>query len=139
MREPKARAFHFYLVFVYIHKCPQRNWIEAYRSGNGKWHCGKTSFDRSVFPLASALADMISEIDYGWRLDPHNHALLPFDKYITGIVDTLPVPLACPNDFHLASLFFQVCANMFIPPAMGKGHMSYMSIACELTSEPKHN
>ena len=58
--------------------------------------------------MASALADIIDEIDYTWRLDPHNHALPPFDKYITGIVDTCPVPLACPADFHHASLYFQV-------------------------------
>ena len=43
-----------------------------------------------------------------WRLDPRNHALPPFDKFITGIVDTCPVPLACLADFHHASLYFQV-------------------------------
>jgi len=107
-RNPKMRAFYFYLIFVYIHKLPQRNWLESYKSSNGKYKCGRSTFDREVFPMASALADIIEEIDYTWRLDPHNHALPPFDKYITGIVDTCPVPLACPNNFHLASLFFQV-------------------------------
>ena len=107
-RNPKMRAFYFYLIFVYIHKLPQRNWLEAYKSGNGQYRCGRSTFDREVFPMASALADIIEEIDYSWRLDPHNHALPPFDKYITGIVDTCPVPLACPNDFHHASLYFQV-------------------------------
>jgi hypothetical protein len=107
-RNPKMRAFYFYLIFVYIHKLPQRNWLESYKSSNSKYKCGRSTFDREVFPMASALADIIEEIDYTWRLDPHNHALPPFDKYITGIVDTCPVPLACPNNFHLASLFFQV-------------------------------
>ena len=108
IRNPKMRAFYFYLIFVYIHKLPQRNWLESYKSASGKYKCGRSTFDREVFPMAAALADIIAEIDYTWRLDPHNHALPPFDKYITGIVDTCPVPLACPADFHHASLYFQV-------------------------------
>lgn len=113
------RAFYFYLIFVYIHKLPQRNWLESYKSATGKYRCGRSTFDREVFPMASALADIIQEIDYAWRLDPFNHALPPFDKYFTGIVDTLPVPLSCPADFHLASLYFQVSVSMRPHPSTG--------------------
>ena len=52
-------------------------------------------------------SEVIDEIDYTWRLDPFNHALPPFDRHITGIVDTLPIYLPTPHNWYLSTLFFQ--------------------------------
>ena len=106
-RQPEYAGFYFYLVFVYLHKCPQLNWIEAFRSADGQFKACARSFTEHVWATADALANIIEEIDYSWRLDPYNHALPPFDQSITGIVDTLPIYIATPHYWWLSSLFFQ--------------------------------
>jgi hypothetical protein len=71
-RRPAMRAFYFFLVFVYMHKMPQLNWIEAFRSRDGAFEASTSSFQDNVFPIATALANIICEINYNWRLDPFN-------------------------------------------------------------------
>ena len=68
---------------------PQMSWIESFRSKDGQFQASERSFREHVFATAQALSEVIDEIDYTWRLDPFNHALPPFDRHITGIVDTL--------------------------------------------------
>ena len=105
--DAQRTAFYFYLVFVYIHQCPQGNWTQNFKSKNGRWTACKRSISQHVFPLADALAIIIEEVDYTWRLDPYNHYMPPFDKYVTGIVDVFPVPVPCGQNFGMASLFYQ--------------------------------
>ena len=90
-----------------MHKRPQRNWLSSYRSASGKFRCGATTFAEHVFPTAAALADIISEIDYSWRLDPYNHWLPPFDRCITCMVDTLPIYIPMSHDWAISQLFYQ--------------------------------
>ena len=53
------------------------------------------------------MAALVAEIDYTWRLDLYNHALPPFHKIITGLVDVFPVPVAQPADWYAATLYYQ--------------------------------
>ena len=106
-REPGWSAFYFFLVFVFIHKCPTLSWLESFRSRNGKFHTSKTSFYKWIYPIALALSGIIDEVDPSLRLDPMNHGLPPFDTCFTGMVDTLPVyPSGC-HDWWVSTLFFQ--------------------------------
>jgi hypothetical protein len=106
-RRPAMRAFYFFLVFVYMHKMPQLNWIEAFRSRDGAFEASTSSFQDNVFPIATALANIICEINYNWRLDPFNHGFPPFDRSFTGIVDTLPVYIPEPHNWYLSTFFHQ--------------------------------
>ena len=83
------------------------NWVESFASADGHFKAGQRSFRTHVFRLAEALAQIVDEIDYGLRLSHMNHALPPFDKCFTGIVDTLPVYLPTPHNWHVSTLFFQ--------------------------------
>ena len=60
-----------------------------------------------VFPIANAFAQIVDEVNYGWRLDPYNHGLPPFDRCFTGIVDTLPVYPPTPHKWWMSALMFQ--------------------------------
>ena len=106
-RSPSQAAFYFYLVFVYIHKCPVLSWVESFKSADGTYRACTRCMQLHVWPTAAALAALIDEIDYTWRLDPHNHALPPFDRAVTGIVDTLPIYIPSPHNWYLSTLFFQ--------------------------------
>ena len=106
-RDPDKTGFYFYLVYVYMHKCPQLNWTETFRSGDGKHVAGRRAFINNVFPIAEALANILDEVDYARRLDPYNHGLPPFDKSFTILVDTLPIYIPAPHDWYLSTLFYQ--------------------------------
>ena len=43
-RQPEYAGFYFYLVFVYMHKCPQLQWIESFASADGQFKASTTSF-----------------------------------------------------------------------------------------------
>ena len=91
-RNGVTAGFHFYCVFVHIHKYPQQNWLNTFssRCGNFKMSFGSTLFYEQVLPLGKALAEIISEIDYSRRLHPNNHVPhLPY--HATAMVDTLPI------------------------------------------------
>jgi hypothetical protein len=95
----KGRAYHFVCVFVYIHKCPQSNWDESFSFG------GRTMAKTHWQPMHDVAA-ALAEIVYDDRLDPYNHVGRPF-KYVTGIVDTLPVYVPSPHSFAMRRQIFQ--------------------------------
>ena len=83
------------------------SWVESFKSADGTYRACTRCMQLHVWPTAAALAALIDEIDYTWRLDPHNHALPPFDRAVTGIVDTLPIYIPSPHNWYLSTLFFQ--------------------------------
>lgn len=90
-RDKDKTGLYFYLVYVYMHKCPQLNWTESFRTGDGKHTVGRRAFIKNVFPIAEALANILDEVDWARRIHPYNHGLPPFDKCFTMMVDTLPI------------------------------------------------
>ena len=103
-----SRAYHFFCVFLYIHKCPQIAWEETfelkvghtvYTMSEGHW--------QPMWDVANALANIISEIRYDDRLHPYNHVGQPFKYHVTGIVDTFPIYVPAPHDFAQRQLLFQ--------------------------------
>lgn len=102
-----SRAYHFYCIFVLIHKCPQVKWTSTFRSKDGRHSLGARTVRAVVYPLAGALAAIIDEIDRSKRLSPFNHGPPPFDFRFTGIVDTFPVYCPAPHRFALRRLLFQ--------------------------------
>ena len=107
LRDPSYAAFYFYLVFVYLHQCPQLNWIQNYKTADGRYKASERSMSAHVWPTAQALANIIDEVDYTWRFNQFNHGLPPFDKAVTGIVDTLPIVISTPHSWWLSTLFYQ--------------------------------
>ena len=101
------RAFHFYCVFVLIHKHPQKNWKSQFTSRNGWKKLRQRGRYTHVYPVAHALASIIDEIDRGRRLEQHNHGVPPFEYFVTGMVDTLPIYVPQPHRWALARLLYQ--------------------------------
>ena len=101
------RQYHFYCVYVLIHKCPQNNWMSQFRSRNGLYSLSTSSFKKFVYPLAKAYAQIMEEVDRSRRLSPFNHGPFPFHQLCTGIVDTFPVKVPHPHRFALARLLYQ--------------------------------
>ena len=59
---PDQRAFHFYCVFVLIHKHPQRNWKSQFTSRSGEYKLSDRGRYKHVYPLAVALAEIMDEV-----------------------------------------------------------------------------
>jgi hypothetical protein len=97
------RAYQFFCVFVYIHKCPQTNWHESFALPGGYTMNNLVPMRR----VADALADIICEIVYDDRLDLYNHAGPPFEYHVTALVDVFPVFVPAPHEFSLRRLLFQ--------------------------------
>ena len=84
VRNPQQRAYYFYLLFVFVHKYPRAAWDEIHASADGMFRSSDSAARQEVYDIAWALDNIIQEIDYGWRLDAHNHGPWPFDVYYTG-------------------------------------------------------
>ena len=72
----ESRAYHFYCIFVLIHKCPQVKWTSTFRSKDGRFSLGVRTMQTVVYPLAGALAAVIDEIDRSKWLSPFTTAPL---------------------------------------------------------------
>ena len=103
------RAYHFLCVFIYIHKLPQNNWAECFKLPNGpdKWFTMAKTHWQPMHDVASALSNIISEIDYDDRLHPCNHWFAPFKYHYTGMVDVCPIYVPTPHHFSESRLLFQ--------------------------------
>lgn len=47
----ETRCWHFYCVFVLLHKCPRKNWDECFRSKSGIYKAGRSIVRRDVYPV----------------------------------------------------------------------------------------
>ena len=94
LRERKAitRAWHFYCLFVWIHKYPVGRWTNTFTSRDGqfKMALGSSLLYDEVIPIGDALAEIISEVDYTWRwvraipkVPPHTHSLPSLSLHAT--------------------------------------------------------
>ena len=115
MRVPQQRAFYFYLFFVFVHKYPRAAWDEIHTSSDGMFRSSDSAAREEVYDIAWALDNIIQEINYDWRLDPHNHGPWPFDYYYTG---SLHCPraqrmqsVACQSRAQCAPGFVQLCSR----------------------------
>ena len=86
-RNPQQRAFYFYLLFVFVHKYPRAAWQEIHTSADGIFRSSDAAAREEVYDIAWAFDNIIQEIYYNWRLDPHNHGPWPFDRFYTGVCE----------------------------------------------------
>jgi len=103
----EQRAYHFYCIFVLVHKHPQKIWKSQFKSRDGVYELTDWGRYKHVYPLAHAFAAIIDEIDRSRRLDRYNHGVPPFEYLITGLVDTFPVYVPQPHRWSLARLLYQ--------------------------------
>ena len=100
-------AYHFYCIFVLIHKHPKQCWMSQFKSRDGAFALSKRARYEKVHPMAAAFAGIIDEVDRTRRLDRYNHGIPPFEYLVTGLVDTFPVYVPQPHRWSMARLLFQ--------------------------------
>ena len=91
-------AYHFFCVFIYIHKCPQTNWEESFDLPGG--YSMSYNNRQPMWDVAEALSNIVSEIHYNDRLDPYNHVGQPFKYHVTGIHMHRIAPSTLPTYPH---------------------------------------